>query len=78
MESRFRPLHSTLTAMLDATDEWYTNMDSGLITAILFINLKKAFKKPLIMIYYCRSGLVMGSIVKQLTSSKIVFLIARN
>ena len=29
--------------MLDATDEWYTNMDSGLINAILFIDLKKAF-----------------------------------
>ncbi len=29
--------------MLDATDKWYTNMDSGLINAILFIDLKKAF-----------------------------------
>ena len=29
--------------MLDATDEWYTNMDNGLINAILFDDLKKAF-----------------------------------
>jgi hypothetical protein len=29
--------------MLDATDEWYTNMDNGLINAILFVDLKKAF-----------------------------------
>ena len=29
--------------MLDATDKWYTNMDSGLINAVLFLDLKKAF-----------------------------------
>ena len=29
--------------MLDVTDKWYTNMDSGLINAVLFIDLKKAF-----------------------------------
>ena len=29
--------------MLDATDQWYTNMDNGLINAILFVDLKKAF-----------------------------------
>ena len=42
-QSGFRHLHSTLTAMLDATDQWYTNMDNGLINAILFVDLKKAF-----------------------------------
>ena len=42
-QSGFRHLHSTLTAMLDATDEWYTNIDNGLINAILFVDLKKAF-----------------------------------
>jgi hypothetical protein len=30
-QSGFRHLHSSLTAMLDATDQWYTNMDNGLI-----------------------------------------------
>ena len=29
--------------MLDVTDKLYTNMDSGLINAVLFIDLKKAF-----------------------------------
>ena len=29
--------------MLDATDKWSTNMDSGLINVVLFIDLKKAF-----------------------------------
>ena len=43
IQSGFRPLHSTLTAMLDVTDKRYTNMDSGLINAVLFIDLKKAF-----------------------------------
>jgi hypothetical protein len=42
-QSGFRHLHSTLTTMLDATDQWYTNMDNGLINAILFVDLKKAF-----------------------------------
>ena len=42
-QSGFRHLHFTLTAMLDATDQWYTNMDNGLINAILFVDLKKAF-----------------------------------
>jgi hypothetical protein len=42
-QSGFRHLHSTLTAMLDAIDQWYTNMDNGLINAILFVDLKKAF-----------------------------------
>jgi hypothetical protein len=27
----------------DATDQWYTNMDNGLINGIMFIDLKKAF-----------------------------------
>jgi hypothetical protein len=34
----FRPLHFTLTALLDATDQCYTNMDNGLINGILFID----------------------------------------
>ena len=42
-QSGFRPLHSTLTALLDATNNWYLNIDNGLINAILFIDLKKAF-----------------------------------
>jgi hypothetical protein len=29
--------------MLDASDKWYTNVDSWLINAILFIDLNKAY-----------------------------------
>ena len=41
-QSGFRPMHSTLTALIDITDNWYLNIDDGLTNAILFIDLKKA------------------------------------
>ena len=53
--------------MLDATDEWYTNMDRGLINAILFIDLKKTL-----------DTIDHDSITKRLTFSKIILLIVRN
>ena len=36
-------MHSTLTALIDITDNWSLNIDDGLTNAILFIDLKKAF-----------------------------------
>ena len=39
----FRPMHSTLTALLEATNNWYLNIDDGLINSVLFLDLKKAF-----------------------------------
>ena len=42
-QSGTRPLHSTSTTLLEITDKWYTNMDNGLINAILFVDVKKAF-----------------------------------
>ena len=36
-------MHSTLTGLLDMTDNWYLNIDDGLTNAILFIDFKKAF-----------------------------------
>ncbi|CAB4011181.1 Hypothetical predicted protein, partial [Paramuricea clavata] len=30
-------------ALLDITNEWYTNIDIGKLNAIVFLNLKKAF-----------------------------------
>ena len=36
-------MHSTLTALIDITDNWYLNIDDGLTNAILFIDFKKAF-----------------------------------
>ena len=42
-QSGFRPLHSTTTALLDATMEWFTNMDNGQINSVVFLDLSKAF-----------------------------------
>ena len=42
-QSGFRSLHSTLTALLEATNNWSLNIDNGLINGVIFIDLKKAF-----------------------------------
>ena len=39
----FRPMHSTLTALLEVTNNWYLNIDDGLLNSALFLDLKKAF-----------------------------------
>ena len=36
-------MHSTLAALLEATNNWYLNIDDGLINSVLFLDLKKAF-----------------------------------
>ena len=41
--SGFRSLHSTVTALLDLTNQWCLNIDRGLVSGILFLDLKKAF-----------------------------------
>ena len=41
--SSFRTLHSTVTALLDATDSWAYNIDIGNVNAVVFLDLKKAF-----------------------------------
>ena len=40
---RFRPMHSTLTALLEVTNSCYLNIDDGLLNSVLFLDLKKAF-----------------------------------
>ena len=42
-QSGFRSLHSTLTALLEATNNWSVNIDNGLLNGVIFIDLKKAF-----------------------------------
>ena len=42
-QSGFRPLHSTLTVLLDITNEWCSNFDKGMVNRVLFLDLKKAF-----------------------------------
>ena len=39
----FRFLQSTVTALLEATDNWVFNIDRGNVNAVFFLDLKKAF-----------------------------------
>ena len=36
-------MHSTLTAFLEASNNWYLNIDNGLTNGVLFLDLMKAF-----------------------------------
>lgn len=42
-QSGFRSLHSTATALLEATNSWAYNIDRGNVNAVVFLDLKKAF-----------------------------------
>ena len=42
-QSGFRSLHSTVTALLDLTNQWCFNIDRGMISGVVFLDLKKAF-----------------------------------
>ena len=42
-QSGFRSLHSTVTVLLEATDNWAFNIDLGNVNAVVFLDLKKAF-----------------------------------
>ena len=42
-QSGFRSLHSTLTALIEATNDWSINIDRGNLNGVVFVDLKKAF-----------------------------------
>ena len=42
-QSGFRSLHSTLTSLIHCTNRWLRNIDKGLVTGVVFIDLHKAF-----------------------------------
>ena len=42
-QSGFRPTHSTLTSLLESTNNWCVNIDRGLLNGVVYIDLKKAF-----------------------------------
>ena len=42
-QSGFRSFHSTVTALLEATDNWAFNIDRGYVNAVFFLDLKKPF-----------------------------------
>ena len=43
-QSGFRTLHSTVTALIEATDSWTLNIDRGFVNAVVFVDFKKAFE----------------------------------
>ena len=36
-------MYSTVTAILEATNDWYLNIDNGSLNGVLFLYLRKAF-----------------------------------
>ncbi|CAB4029666.1 Hypothetical predicted protein, partial [Paramuricea clavata] len=42
-QSGFRGLHSTVTALLEAANDWAYNIDHGSVNAVLFLDFRKAF-----------------------------------
>lgn len=42
-QSGFRSNHSTLTALLQATENWFKNIDNGYMSGVVLIDLSKAF-----------------------------------
>ena len=42
-QSGFRSFHSTLAALIEASDSWAMDIDRGLVNAVVFLDLKKAF-----------------------------------
>ena len=42
-QSGFRKFHSTLTAILKNSNDWFMNMDNGSINGMVLFDLKKAF-----------------------------------
>ena len=42
-QSGFRLLHSCVTALLEATDDWPYNIDQASVNAVVFLDLKQAF-----------------------------------
>ena len=42
-QSAFRKLHSTITSLINCTDNWYINIDKKQLNLSLSLDLKKAF-----------------------------------
>ena len=53
-QSGFRPSHSTETALIDVTDYILDNTQKGLLTGVMFLDLKKAFDTVDIPLMLCR------------------------
>ena len=53
-QSGFRSLHSTVTTLLEATDNWAFNIDRGNVNAVVFLDLKKTFALLIMTSFYLK------------------------
>ena len=42
-QSGFRPLYSTVSALIQMCDDWSDSMDKGKLTGVVFLDIRKAF-----------------------------------
>ena len=42
-QAAFRKLYSTITSLINSTDNWYSTMDKREVSLAIFLDLKKAF-----------------------------------
>ena len=66
-QHRFRPNHSTVTAMLEIVNKWFHNIDIRQLSGVVFLDLRKAFDtvdhQILLRKLYMVCGIPQGSIV---------------
>ena len=51
-QSGYRSFHSTVTALLEATDNWAFNIDRGYVNAVDFLDIKKHLTQSIPLYYY--------------------------
>ena len=52
-QSGFQSLHSTLTALLEATNSWSVNIDNGLVNGVVLIDLEKSLYVMNLKVCHC-------------------------
>ena len=48
-QAGLRSLHSTVTALLEATDSWAFNIDCGCVNAVVFLDLKDTIDHEILL-----------------------------
>ena len=70
-QSGFRSLHSTMTALIETTNNWSINIDNGFLNGVVYIDLKKAFDTidhAILLRKLANYGLDLGSLRFQFAS----------
>ena len=61
----FRPLHSTVSALIQMCAKWFENMDNGKLTGVVFLDTRKELFK-LIIRFYWRKLSFMAWLIREL------------